>query len=462
MNQVSERCVENDIASAREALAEAEVAAIRARCAEEVERGIPQIVEAAPPVRPKLRRLGQELYAGLLGQSFGFLHLYERTGAGATIELAGRYLEVALDALDHSGVPLPEEWISFHASGGASAVAAVVHDRLGDVAESERHLESYRQLALRAADPAFPTEDLLWGRGGFLFGAAFLRSRLGEESVPDELVTGPLERMIATGRRHARTHASELTPGPHGRPPLLYMNLNAFVVECFTRSLIGSRSRPARALGASAARVVIWSAERRERLSRRYDIGLVHGLAGNLYLMLHFPELVERLGARGEVRASLDCLADCVDAEHGMLEVLPSRHSDPVFTDKVHWCNGTTGAVFLFARAYEVFGEAAHLDAARRAAEHVWRYGLLRKGNGLCHGIAGNAYAFLSLYRATEEKRQLDRALHFARLSWSGRVTRAQRAPDRPWSLYEGLMGTLCFYLDCLDPVRSRFPAFEV
>jgi hypothetical protein len=457
------RCVENDIAANEEPLSSADLAAIRARCSEEVERGIPQLVEASPPVAPKTRRLGQELYAGLLGQSFGFLHLHERTGAAKMLELARQYLEAALEALDASGVPRPEEWISFHASGGASAVAAVVHDRLGDVGECERHLENYRRVALRAADPAFPTEDLLWGRGGFVFGAAYLRSHLGEERFPDELVVGPLEQMIATGRRLARAHAAELTPGPHGRPPLLYMNFVPFMMECFARSLIGSRSRPARTLAALAGRAVIWVAERRERLSHRYDIGLVHGLAGNLYLMLHFPELVERLGASAEVRASLDCLADCIDAERGMLEVLPSRHSAPnVFTDKVHWCNGTTGAVFLFARAYEVFGEAKYLDVARRAAEHVWRYGLLRKGNGLCHGVAGNAYAFLTLYRTASEKRQLDRALHFARFSWSDRVTRAQQASDRPWSLYEGRMGTLCFYRDCLDPQRSRFPAFEV
>ncbi|MCP5059099.1 MAG: hypothetical protein GY937_20535 [bacterium] len=274
---------------------------------------------------------------------------------------------------------------------------------------------------------------------------------------------GPLEQMIATGRRHAHAHASALTPGPNGRPPLLYMNLNAFMVKSFLRSLTGSRSPLARAFSALASRVVISVAERREQLSHRYDIGLVHGLAGNLYLMLHFPELLEQLGASGEVRASLDCLVDCVEAERGMLEVLPSLHSAPgVFTDQVHWCNGTTGAVFLFARAYEVFGERSYLEAAQRAAEHVWRYGLLRKGNGLCHGIAGNAYAFLALYRATGEETQLDRALQFARFSWSDRVTQAQRAADRPWSLYEGRLGTLCFYQDCLDPARARFPAFEV
>jgi hypothetical protein len=58
VKQNSERCVENDIALARESLADADLAAIRARCAEEVERGITQLVEAAPPVPPKLRRLG--------------------------------------------------------------------------------------------------------------------------------------------------------------------------------------------------------------------------------------------------------------------------------------------------------------------------------------------------------------------------------------------------------------------
>ncbi|MCP5059100.1 MAG: hypothetical protein GY937_20540 [bacterium] len=186
MKRDSVRHVENNLFPASEALADADAAAIRERCQEEVAEGIPRLVEAAPPVRPGRWRLGQELYAGPLGQSFGFLHLYERTGNRHQIELAGRYLDVALEALDRSGVPHPEEWLSFHASGGASAVAAVVNDRLGDVAACERHLESYRRVASCAEDPEFPTEDLLWGRGGVLFGAAFLRSHLGEERWPDE------------------------------------------------------------------------------------------------------------------------------------------------------------------------------------------------------------------------------------------------------------------------------------
>ena len=53
-------------------------------------------------------------------------------------------------------------------------------------------------------------------------------------------------------------------------------------------------------------------------------------------------------------------------------------------------------------------------------------------------------------------------ALQLARFTWSDRVTGAQSPPERPGSLYEGRLGTLCFYLDCLDPGRARFPAFEV
>lgn len=28
--------------------------------------------------------------------------------------------------------------------------------------------------------------------------------------------------------------------------------------------------------------------------------------------------------------------------------------------------------------------------------DHIWKYGVLKKGFGLCHGISGNAYSFIS------------------------------------------------------------------
>jgi hypothetical protein len=52
-------------------------------------------------------------------------------------------------------------------------------------------------------------------------------------------------------------------------------------------------------------------------------------------------------------------------------------------------------------------------------SEVVWARGLLRKGVGLCHGISGNAYVFLYLFRSTRGDDYLHRALAFARFSFS-------------------------------------------
>lgn len=59
---------------------------------------------------------------------------------------------------------------------------------------------------------------------------------------------------------------------------------------------------------------------------------------------------------------------------------------------------------------WQVFKEDKYLKEATECAEVVWHRGLLRKGYGICHGTAGNAYAFLSLYKLTQEKKHLYRA----------------------------------------------------
>ena len=46
--------------------------------------------------------------------------------------------------------------------------------------------------------------------------------------------------------------------------------------------------------------------------------------------------------------------------------------------------------------------------------ELTWRAGPSAKGAGLCHGTAGNGYAFLTLFRRTGDERWLDRARRFA------------------------------------------------
>jgi len=69
------------------------------------------------------------------------------------------------------------------------------------------------------------------------------------------------------------------------------------------------------------------------------------------------------------------------------------------------------GVIYTFARAYLVFGrKEKYLNACRELAETVWQKGLLRKGPGICHGVAGSGYVFLLMYRLTAETKYLYRA----------------------------------------------------
>ena len=51
----------------------------------------------------------------------------------------------------------------------------------------------------------------------------------------------------------------------------------------------------------------------------------------------------------------------------------------------------------------------------------IWRRGLLLKGNGLCHGVAGSGYALLSLYKHTRDPVHLERCVAVT-VVWSLRV----------------------------------------
>ena len=76
----------------------------------------------------------------------------------------------------------------------------------------------------------------------------------------------------------------------------------------------------------------------------------------------------------------------------------------------VQHCHGATGIVNCFAE----FPDPAIDSLLNAAGEMTWRAGPLRKGAGLCHGTAGNGFAFLKLFRRTGDTQWLDRARLFA------------------------------------------------
>ena len=58
-----------------------------------------------------------------------------------------------------------------------------------------------------------------------------------------------------------------------------------------------------------------------------------------------------------------------------------------------------------------MFGKDKYLTAAVKCGEVVWSRGLLKKGYGVCHGAAGNAYTFSCLYKQMGDPKYLHRAI---------------------------------------------------
>lgn len=71
---------------------------------------------------------------------------------------------------------------------------------------------------------------------------------------------------------------------------------------------------------------------------------------------------------------------------------------------------------YHFCLTLKVFGKEKYLNAAIKCGEVVWNCGILKKGYGICHGVAGNAYSFLSLYKQTSDAKYLHRAIKVRRI----------------------------------------------
>ena len=85
-----------------------------------------------------------------------------------------------------------------------------------------------------------------------------------------------------------------------------------------------------------------------------------------------------------------------------------------------------------------------------------------QKGPGICHGVAGSGYVFLLLFRMTNDKKYLSRAISFADFMYTDQFNRGARQPDCPFSLYEGTAGTMCYLADLLTPEKSAFPFLDI
>jgi len=174
-----------------------------------------------------------------------------------------------------------------------------------------------------------------------------------------------------------------------------------------------------------------------KRLDARY-LGVGHGFAGNQRALAN--------------RRTVD--VDAVLARHalrdGPLANWPPAEGSRPDEIRVQWCHGAPGIV-------TVLGDVMNEELALAGGELTWGAGPLARGSGLCHGTAGNAYAFLVLHRRTGDGRWLDRARAFG-MHAIGQVERERAALGRGrYSLFTGDIGVALFLRHLLEG-EHRFP----
>jgi lanthionine synthetase-like protein len=184
-------------------------------------------------------------------------------------------------------------------------------------------------------------------------------------------------------------------------------------------------------------------------------LGPVHGFAGNV-LALGQGLDARRRPALYEHANSV--LARFAVVEGGLANWPPAEGEGLVHRTgliRVQWCHGAPGIV---TSAAEYLDE----DLLLAGAELTWHAGPHgdAKGASICHGTAGNGYAFLKVFARTGDERWLERARRFAVHALSQiRRERKNRGRGRH-SLFTGDLGAALYLADCLD-ARTAFPVIE-
>jgi hypothetical protein len=162
-------------------------------------------------------------------------------------------------------------------------------------------------------------------------------------------------------------------------------------------------------------------------------LGPFHGAAGNVLVLG-----LEDLG---------DMLRETAVVDDGLANWPTAVGDDDLLAQ---WCAGAPGIVTCAASYLDE-------DLLLAGAELAWRAGPAgdEKGPSLCHGTAGNGWAFLKAFERTQDELWLERARRFA-------VHALEQARQRPrrYSLWTGDLGVALYAADCLD-AQTRYPVLE-
>ena len=191
-------------------------------------------------------------------------------------------------------------------------------------------------------------------------------------------------------------------------------------------------------------------------------LGAGHGFVGNAFALLKGADLLD-----AERREELydRCVATLrvmkkIDAD-GAVNWPPRtyelRPGGPSML--MQWCHGAPGVVTAMADFPPQ--RLPEMETMLIGAGHaIWKAGPLTKGYGLCHGTAGNGYAFLKLYRRTSDAMWLERARSFAMHSIEQRARMRRQYGQGRYSLWTGELGLAVYAWHCVHGLAA-LPALD-
>jgi lanthionine synthetase-like protein len=198
----------------------------------------------------------------------------------------------------------------------------------------------------------------------------------------------------------------------------------------------------------SNLRACIWTQEYDNR--RVQFLGMAHGVAGNAYALLRAASLQSREHQTELMHRLVETLERTALRDGNLVNWPPVAGETAADQIRVQWCHGAPGVVCALAGAPAQHNLNALLLAA---GELVWEAGPLRGGAGLCHGTAGNGWAFLKLDQRTGDRKWLERARRFAMHAIE------QRKGER--GLWTGDLGVALYLRACID-ADDRWPLLDV
>jgi hypothetical protein len=191
--------------------------------------------------------------------------------------------------------------------------------------------------------------------------------------------------------------------------------------------------------------------------SRLRYLGAGHGFAGNVHALLSAPEWLDapaEVEARALSTARAFALADERFANWAGLDIGSRTGALP----RVQWCHGAPGMILSLSRLGG--SDDAHGALLDAAGELVWEAGPCSLSAGLCHGTAGNGFAFLALFSRTGDERWLHRARAFAAHAIA-QVPRLRAVTGHGrYTLFTGDLGVALLAAACVS-LNPAFPGLD-